>query len=202
MNPELLHRFGFMLTRLTDSRVIATGARMRQSLICLLLIMTALPAAAQIYKYTDANGNAAYTNQPPDGVKAQAIELPPLNSVDTQNMRSPSPPAQNHPAPAQPQTAYQTLELTDLPVGEALRANNGTFTVGVMITPRLQPGHLLQLLVDGNLYGQPGNVPRLQAVNLDRGEHSLAVVVLDKQSILQQSPTVTITVQRVHVGKP
>lgn len=173
---------------------------MRRSLIWLLLLI-ALPAAAQIYKYTDANGNAAYSNQPPDGVKAQVVELPPLNSVDTQRLPSPAP----APAPTtaeQPQVAYPTLELTDLPQDEALRANNGTFTVGVAIKPRLMPGHLLQLLVDGTLYGQPGNVPRLQVVNIDRGEHSFAVVVLDKGSIIQQSPTITLTVQRVHVGKP
>ncbi|WP_095100971.1 DUF4124 domain-containing protein [Pseudomonas sp. Irchel 3A5] len=176
---------------------------MRRSLICLLLLI-ALPAAAQIYKYTDANGNAAFSNQPPDGVKAKVVELPPLNSVDTQKMATPVTPPQNpQPQPqAQAQTGYEILELTDLPADEALRANNGTFTVGVSIKPRLMPGHLLQLLVDGELYGQPGNVPRLQVVNIDRGEHSFAVAVLDNGRIIQQSPTITLTVQRVHVGKP
>ena len=174
---------------------------MRRSLICLLLLIS-LPAAAQIYKYTDANGNAAFSNTPPDGVKAQVVELPPLNNVDTRKMASPVAPAQNPAPSAQPQVAYPTLALTDLPADEALRANNGTFTVGVAIQPRLLPGHLLQLLVDGNLYGQTGNVPRLQVVNIDRGEHSFAVVVLDKGRIIQQSPTITLTVQRVHVGKP
>lgn len=171
---------------------------MRPSLI-LLLLLIALPAAAQIYKYTDSNGNAAYSNQPPAGVKAQVVELPPLNSVDTQRLPASPPPT---PASAEPKAAYSTLELTDLPQEEALRANNGTFTVGVAIKPRLAAGHLLQLLVDGNPYGQPGNVPRLQVVNIDRGEHSFAVVVLDQDRIIQQSPTITLTVQRVHVGKP
>lgn len=176
---------------------------MHRSLICLLLLI-ALPAAAQIYKYTDANGNTAFTNQPPDGIKTEAIELPPLNSVETPKPSSPvqNQPGESLPGPSRPEAAYQILELTDLPTGEALRANNGTFTIGVMIQPRLAPGHQLQLLVDGNPYGQPGNVPRLQVVDLDRGEHSFAVVVLDKQSIVQQSQTVTLTVQRVHVGKP
>lgn len=177
---------------------------MRPSLI-LLLLLIALPAAAQIYKYTDSNGNAAYSNQPPAGVKAQVVELPPLNSVDTQRLPAsppPTPAGEPSPASAEPKAAYSTLELTDLPQEEALRANNGTFTVGVAIKPRLAAGHLLQLQVDGNPYGQPGNVPRLQVVNIDRGEHSFAVVVLDQGRIIQQSPTITLTVQRVHVGKP
>ncbi|WP_164444384.1 DUF4124 domain-containing protein, partial [Pseudomonas viridiflava] len=35
---------------------------MRQSLICLFLLIS-LPAVAQIYKYTDANGNTAFSNE-------------------------------------------------------------------------------------------------------------------------------------------
>ena len=38
---------------------------MRTLLTCLLLALS-LPATAQIYSYTDANGNTVYTNQPPE----------------------------------------------------------------------------------------------------------------------------------------
>jgi hypothetical protein len=176
---------------------------MRQCLAFLLLVF-ALPAAAQIYKYTDASGNTAYTNQPPNGTKAETVELPPLNSVETVVPAAPPPlPAtQNQNQNQQSAAAYQVLALKDLPEDEALRANNGSFTVGVAIEPRLQPGHLLQLVVDGAPYGQPTNIPRLQVVELDRGEHSLSVQVLENQRSIQQSETVNLTVQRVHVGRP
>lgn len=171
---------------------------MYRSLVCLLLVVS-LPVAAEIYKYTDAQGNTAYSNQPPDGIKTQTVELPPLNSIEP-----PAPSAQvpqaTQPDDAEP--AYSTLELTDLPTDEALRANNGTFTVGVKIEPRLRPGHFLQLVVDGEPYGQPSNIPRFQVVNIDRGEHSFAVVVRDAEGVIQQSPTLTLTVQRVHVNRP
>ncbi|MDI2593269.1 DUF4124 domain-containing protein [Pseudomonas sp. N3-W] len=161
----------------------------------LILLLIALPAAAQIYKYTDAAGNTAYSNQPPDGVKAQAVELPPLNSVERQApVDPPSPPAPQ----AQPGTLYEALELTGLPTEEALRANNGTFTVSVLIKPRLQAPHQLRLLLDDQPYGQPSNVPILQLVNIDRGEHRLAVQVINGENVIRQSPTVTFTVQRVH----
>ncbi|WP_024643325.1 DUF4124 domain-containing protein [Pseudomonas syringae] len=180
---------------------------MRQSLICLLLLIS-LPAMAQIYKYTDANGNTAFSNQPPNGTRTEVVELPPLNSIETQNPSRPaansapqSPPA-SAPAQTQPQTAYDVLALQDLPTDEALRANNGTFIIGVKILPRLQENHRLQLLLDGNLYGQPSNLPRFQVVNIDRGEHSFAVVVKDGERIIQQSETITLNVQRVHLGKP
>ena len=176
---------------------------MRQRL-ALVLLMLAFPAAAQIYKYTDANGNTAYSNQPPNGTKAETVELPPLNSATPTAPQSAQPsPAQTSGSQAsQPVAAYQVLELTDLPKDEALRANNGSFTVGVAIQPRLQPGHTLQLLVDGTPYGQPSNIPRFQVMSLDRGEHSLSVQVLQGNKSIQQSLTVNLTVQRVHVGKP
>ncbi|KPU60382.1 hypothetical protein AN403_4517 [Pseudomonas fluorescens] len=162
-----------------------------------ILLLIALPAAAQIYKYTDADGNTAYSNQPPDGAKAQPVELPPLNSVERQPTDKVAPAVEvvRH---EQPGKSYEVLELTGLPTTEALRANNGTFTVNVLIRPRLQGSHLLRLLLDGQPYGQPGNVPSLQLVKIDRGEHRLAVQVIDGEKIVQQSPATTVTVQRVH----
>ncbi|VVO22782.1 DUF4124 domain-containing protein [Pseudomonas fluorescens] len=166
--------------------------------LLLMLLLIALPATAQIYKYTDANGNTAYSNQPPDGTRSQPVELPPLNSVERQQPVLPQvSPAQSASEQAS-SAAYEVLELTGLPSEEALRANNGTFTVGVALQPRLQGAHRLRLLLDGQPYGQPSNVPRLQLVNIDRGEHSLAVQVLDGETVVQQSPTASFTVQRVH----
>ncbi|EGH94947.1 Uncharacterized protein AC500_2476 [Pseudomonas amygdali pv. lachrymans] len=192
---------------LTATCAIAVESLMRQSLICLLLLIS-LPALAQIYKYTDANGNTAFSNQPPNGTKTEVVELPPLNSIEKQTPARPvvNSAPQSAPEPAQQQsqllTGYDVLELTDLPTDEALRANNGTFIIGVKIQPRLQQNHRLQLLLDGNLYGQPSNLPRFQVVNADRGEHSFAVVVKDGERIVQQSETITLTIQRVHLGKP
>ena len=75
---------------------------------------------------------------------------------------------------------------------------NGTFTVNVLIKPRLQPPHQLRLLLDDQPYGQPSNVPVLQLINIDRGEHRLAVQVIDGQTVIQQSPPAVFTAQRVH----
>ena len=170
---------------------------MRLLTACLLCTL-ALPAAAQIYKYTDANGNTVFTNQPPEGQSAEAVELPPTNTVQPQ---APVVPAQA----AEPEASgppYEVLELTDVPSDEALRANNGTFSVGVNIQPRLMPGHKLRLLLDGQPSGQPSNVPRLQLVNVDRGEHSLAVEVLSGERQVQQSAPIVFTVQRVNTSSP
>lgn len=173
---------------------------MRRTLACLLLIL-ALPVSAQIYKYTDANGNTVFTNQPPDGVEAENVELKQTNTVEPpEASTAPDPVSQTQGEAAQ--TPYSVLELRDLPSEEALRANNGTFSVGVTIEPRLSPGHSLRLLLDGKPYGSPSNVPRLQLNEVDRGEHSLAVVVMQGEQVIQQSDTRTFTVQRVNTSSP
>ncbi|PNB70559.1 DUF4124 domain-containing protein [Pseudomonas sp. GW456-E7] len=161
-----------------------------------ILLLIALPTMAQIYKYTDANGATAYSNQPPDGTSAQPVHLPPLNSIERQPGEA-APVTEAAPN-EQSQKPYEVLELTGLPNTEALRVNNGTFTINVLIKPRLQGPHLMRLLLDGQPYGQPANVPILQLVNIDRGEHRLAVQVIDGDNVVQQSPTATVTVQRVH----
>ncbi len=170
---------------------------MRLIISCLLLA-AALPAAAQIYKYTDANGNTVFTNQPPDGTASEKVELPPTNAIQAQPQSQPA----GTEASAEQVASYQVVELTGIPDEEAMRANNGTFSVGVRLEPRLQPGHSLRLRLDGEPYGQPANVPRLQVVNADRGEHSLAVDVLAGTTVVQSSAPVTFTVQRVNTSSP
>lgn len=170
---------------------------MRLLVVC-LLISLALPATAQIYKYTDAHGNTVFTDQPPEGQATESIELAPTNSVDMQVPELPP----SSPEPQTSEAPYSTLLLTDIPDDAALRANNGTFSVGVQIEPRLRPGHRLRLLLDGQPYGQPSNVPRLQLTDIARGEHSLAVEVLSGEQQVQQSAAVTFTVQRVHTSSP
>lgn len=173
---------------------------MRPLLICLLLSL-ALPASAQIYKYTDANGNTVFTDQPPEGQATQDVQLPATNSVSMPVPTS-SAPTTSTADTADNGAPYSTLQLTGIPDDEALRSNNGTFSIGVDIQPRLANNHRLRLLLDGKPHGQPSNVPRLQVSNADRGEHSVAVEVLNGEQSIQQSATTTFTVQRVNTSSP
>jgi len=170
---------------------------MRTLLTCLLLALS-LPATAQIYSYTDANGNTVYTNQPPEGIDTKTIDLPPTNSVAAQPVSAPSTTSDTSVAG----NAYRVLQLTDIPDDEAMRANNGTFGVGVILQPALAAGHQLQLLLDGQPSGTPSNRPPLQLTNVSRGDHQLAVQVLSGGQVLQKSTAITFTVQRVNTSSP
>ena len=189
-------------------RIAGVGARLATGMIAeitMRLIVTSLlfsltlPVSAQIYQYKDANGNTVYTNQPPQGQDAEQVQLSPTNSVE---MSTPKTSESSVPTEQASGLHYSTLTLTDLPSDEALRANNGSFSVGVQIQPKLSPGHRLRLLLDGKPYGQASSSNRLSLTNIDRGEHSLAVEVLSGEQSIQQSSPVTFTVQRVNTQSP
>ncbi|MGT4700583.1 hypothetical protein PDB1_05798 [Pseudomonas aeruginosa] len=56
-------------------------------------------------------------------------------------------------------------------------------------------------MLDGKPYGSPSSGTRFTLQEFDRGVHSLAVQVLYGERVLQSSPPVTFTVQRVQLGK-
>lgn len=75
---------------------------MSRLLACLLLAVS-LPAMAQIYEYTDADGNQAFSNQPPENaVDAQPVELSPTNVVDVPDIPPPAPPPESSPQSSNP----------------------------------------------------------------------------------------------------
>ncbi len=169
---------------------------MRLLIVCLLCSL-AIPASAEIYKYTDAQGKTVFTNQPPEGQAVERIELSPTNTLPS---TTPTPSAP--PVPPSAITRYRMLQLAGLPDDEALRANNGNFTVNVQIEPSLAPGHSLQLLLDGSPHGPASASTQLHVSQADRGTHSLAVQVLADGKALQQSDALTFTVQRISINSP
>jgi hypothetical protein len=72
---------------------------MRRLIACLLLA-SSLPAMAEIFSYTDANGNTVFTNDPPQDSNAQNITLPPVNGMPAPPSSSPNTEPQNTPSQA------------------------------------------------------------------------------------------------------
>ena len=171
---------------------------MRPIHACLLLAL-ALPTSAEIYRYTDARGNPVYTNQPPQGVASESVQLGPINTV-----ASPAPAASPDTAQTgtQAPATYSIFEVTGVADGSTLRANDGDFAVVISLQPILHDDHQLQLLLDGQPLAPPGRQTRFTLANIDRGEHQLQAVVFHEDKELQRSAGVSFTVQRVHIGSP
>ncbi len=70
---------------------------MKRVLVCALLLTWSGMACAVVYKWVDAQGKVHYGDAPPDGVRAEVVDLPGSHATTT----VPAPP----PAPAAPAAA-------------------------------------------------------------------------------------------------
>ncbi len=86
---------------------------LKHSLLLLVLCLSALPAAAGMYKWTDAQGTVHYSQFPPAGVKAQEIRVqaPPPAAEPAPARADSAGPAKAPPRPPEsPELARQRAE--------------------------------------------------------------------------------------------
>jgi hypothetical protein len=172
---------------------------MRLLFVCLALALAA-PVQAEIYRSTGPNGQTVFSDQPPENVPAERVELQRPNTVKNEIPSQALSPV-SEPAGSRSDQPYQTLQL-NAPDSEALRANNGSFSVSARMTPVLSPSHELRLLLDGQPHGEPTKTSTFQLTNIDRGTHQLSLEVVEGERVIQRSEPVEITVQRISTNSP
>jgi hypothetical protein len=149
---------------------------MRQLASLLLLVLAFPVSAADIWRWKDANGVYHYSDQPVAG----AVKM---------NMGLSAPPA-SPPAPvAPPNTAGPVLQPTTVPyascvvlapAADEVFNNVNSVNASLQITPSLQTGHRVQVLLNGRVYpGWPDQALSSTLADLFRGSYSVSVQVLD-----------------------
>lgn len=173
---------------------------MRKLGILLLLFIGLHAAQAQIYKWTDSDGNVHFSDQPHQG--AEQVDLPEAQTF------SPPPPNQqgNNKGQTTPKTAdtergYKTLKISQPEDQATIRNNQGYVPVIVAIVPDLKSGDKLQILYDSEPLGEPKATTVFALNDVKRGSHTIAVQVLDEEgSVLNTSEPITIFMHRPRVG--
>jgi hypothetical protein len=168
---------------------------MRTLLFCLLL--AALPAAAQVYTYVDADGNRVFTDRPASD-NAERIELPPTNNMSLPASTPTAPVAE----PRAPAPSYRMLRIL-LPLPDAtIRDSAGNLLVTATSEPALHSGHSFRLLLDGQAVGTTGRSPVFPLENVDRGTHQLAVEIVDAQGrTLERTPSQPLHMLRISLAQ-
>jgi hypothetical protein len=166
--------------------------------LCLLLI--ALPAAAEVYTYIDAQGNRAFTDQPPPG-SAKRIQLSPGNRMSANPNATTSMPSAKK-AKDKPLFHYQMLRVLVPDPDATIHNTQGEMIVSVTSEPGLQRGHRYRLLLDGQPTADPGPSPVFALSNIDRGSHHLAVEILDEQGrMVERTPSQPFHMLRISLAQ-
>ncbi|MDM8348317.1 DUF4124 domain-containing protein [Pseudomonas sp. sp1636] len=168
---------------------------MRNLLLCLLL--TCLPAAAQVYTYIDAEGNRVFTDKPRQG-NAERLQLAPTNGMSSE--LSPVPPTV---APiSTPAPSYQMLRILVPQPDATIRDSAGNLIVTATSEPALHNGHSFRLLLDGQAMGEAGRSPVFPLENIDRGTHQLAVEIVDAQGrTVERTPSQPLHILRISLAQ-
>lgn len=171
------------------------------SLSVLLLASVVAPAeGAEAFKCKGSKGEVVFSDQPcKDGEK---IELKPVQTYTPAPLpqvseRPPEAAGKAGKAPAAKAAGYDQILITAPLANEEIRDNAGTVTVSVALKPSLQDGHRLRLLFDGKEVAAPGGSQSWDLQDVERGEHTVQVEVLDQAGKrLQSSDTVKFAVHR------
>ncbi|WP_122663925.1 DUF4124 domain-containing protein [Pseudomonas viridiflava] len=165
-----------------------------------LLITLPAPVLADVYTYTDAQGNKVFTDQPHKNAKR--VEILPSNSTSG----SPPPRTVQKSTPTRdkprPMFRYDLLRVLVPEPDATVRSTEGEMIATITSDPALQPGHTYQLLLDGKPVAQAGRSPVFPLKNIDRGTHQIAAQILDdKGRVLEKTPNQPFHMQRISLAQ-
>jgi hypothetical protein len=150
----------------------------------LLIFFLAMPALAKdVYKWTNEEGVVIYSETYREGAERMHV------SGDKSSPRSGTEAADEFQEEAVEgavgDSDYTKLEIVQ-PENEAtVRNNEGTVTVGLVISPTLAEGDSIKIVVDGSELENDLKSAQFSLNNLNRGTHSLVVRVVDKDGNVQ-----------------
>ena len=164
--------------------------RFLPGLVCLILLLPlTLVAQEQIYRSVDDQGQPVFSDQAGEG--SQPVTLAPTNTVPPGTL---SPDVDQ--AAAQSPSDY-AVAIRSPSNDESFVNTGGSFSVVADIQPAPESGAMVQLLVDGAVYGEPQAGGVFELNGLPRGSHTLQVEVIDAQgSSLGASDAITVHVHQ------
>ncbi|MEM0954192.1 MAG: DUF4124 domain-containing protein [Pseudomonadota bacterium] len=145
----------------------------------MLCLLPAAASHAQVYRVVDENGNVTFTDKPPPDaekidVRAPNTSAPPVTSAFPKSNSSTADPEGD----AEAEGGYR-VTITAPSDETVIPRGAGNFTVSASVVPSPQSGEQFQLLVDGAAHLDPQPGTSWSLTNVSRGEHSIAVAVVD-----------------------
>ena len=157
--------------------VYAHGMGKLAFFLCLTLAMSAAQAG-KIFKYTLSNGKVVYTDKPPPADQGEEVQVEPLQSFTV----PPAPPLKDTTAKkfVPKPLGYEEFKVTSPSNDATIRDNGGNVRVSLSLSPGLQRGHDIEVIMDGQSIGG-GKGTSVTLTDVDRGTHTVQAAVKDAQ---------------------
>lgn len=152
---------------------------------CFALLLTMPLMAANIWKWRDANGVVHFSDQPVPGAEQVNLQAPSTYAP------SPVPEAMSASSSSSVAFNYSNVEIWKPSPDMTVANTAGVVSVAARVEPNLNSEHHLALYMDGRLVpGFPPQGMEYDITEVDRGEHTLTLAVLDTKGkqIMLSSP--------------
>jgi len=154
----------------------------------LILLLLAGSAHAEIYKSINTAGEVVYSDTRTKG--AETMKMPALPTYTP----PPVMPSTTNRAEPVETAVYEDFVFLQPEDDATIRNNQGIINAELKLTPALlsKRNHRVQFYLDGEAYGEPGDLIRTTMSNLDRGMHTLTASVLDANgdSLISAAPVI------------
>ncbi|WP_019625204.1 DUF4124 domain-containing protein [Thioalkalivibrio sp. ALJT] len=148
----------------------------------LAALLVPVLASADVYRWTDDQGNIHFGDRPPEGSASEPVEVRepmravPLEGADEILER----PLRSRDQPAPEVAAAYQVAIASPADGDGVRANDGNVTATLELSPDLdaEAGHRVIWLLDGEAASE-GASPSATFEGLDRGGYTLQARVVD-----------------------
>jgi hypothetical protein len=167
-----------------------------------LFMLAALAlGGVDIYRWTDAEGQRHFSDQPHPGAERITITTTTPATAGSQPASGTGVPAAS--GAAEP-FSYSLIEIQAPAQDEVLWNIEGQLDVVAAVSPPLQPGHMLEIYLDGNrVLSLPPGITRGRLSNVFRGEHRLqATVVNESRETVTRGEVTTFSIRQTSTANP
>ncbi len=175
-----------------------------KSILFFALIILAISANAELFKWKDADGNIIFSDQPPpdiDKVESEVKKesLPHINTVPALDMTKSR--TDNSSKAKASKVSYKSLAIITPLHDSEVRENSGKVHISVRVEPAIfvERGHQLIIYMDG-VEVSKGEKTSIIIDNVDRGTHHVKASIVNNQGfVLRETRVTTFTLHRFHI---
>ncbi|MEQ9546758.1 MAG: DUF4124 domain-containing protein [Marinobacter sp.] len=171
---------------------------LRLGLFAGVLVFTAAPATAEVYRNVDAQGNVTFSDEPSNG--AEEVKVQPVTTITLPKPADVREPEKLRKEVEKEGSVYDNVRILAPQNDEAFHSGSGDVAFRVTSAPGLKQGHRYEVTLDGQPVGQTTS-NTLTVRNVFRGTHNAGVHIIDEKGVqVKTGDSIRFTIHRPSVN--